>query len=304
MLNAVVGFAGLPRDALGARARRHARACEQGEPRRRRRARAGARRSGAEGCCSRSTASTRRSSSASRDATRRAGALARPDRAPAARSAAAPATSSTTSTPEEALAHPTWQMGPKITVDSATLANKGLELIEAHFLFGLPVRPDRGRGPSGLGRPCARALPRRGRARTPRLSGHARPDLVRADLSRAAATPVAPLDFSSGLTLEFEAPDLETFPLLALARGPARRRYLPLRVQRGERGRRRRVPRRAACRSWASPRRSRRRSRAIDGAPARDLDELVEADAKRAGSPRAVAGSHESARRRSSGSPS
>jgi 1-deoxy-D-xylulose-5-phosphate reductoisomerase len=40
-------------------------------------------------------------------------------------------------TPAEALAHPTWNMGPKITVDSATLANKGLELIEAHFLFGL-----------------------------------------------------------------------------------------------------------------------------------------------------------------------
>src|ERR671918_2023294 len=38
---------------------------------------------------------------------------------------------------EEALAHPTWSMGPKITIDSATLANKGLELIEAHFLFGL-----------------------------------------------------------------------------------------------------------------------------------------------------------------------
>src|SRR5438067_6681965 len=38
-------------------------------------------------------------------------------------------------TPEEALAHPTWNMGPKITVDSATLANKGLELLEAHFLF-------------------------------------------------------------------------------------------------------------------------------------------------------------------------
>src|SRR5436190_9912539 len=41
-------------------------------------------------------------------------------------------------TPEEALAHPTWNMGPKITIDSATFANKGLELIEAHFLFGLP----------------------------------------------------------------------------------------------------------------------------------------------------------------------
>src|SRR5580765_6343592 len=38
----------------------------------------------------------------------------------------------------DALAHPTWNMGPKITIDSATLANKGLELIEAHFLFGLP----------------------------------------------------------------------------------------------------------------------------------------------------------------------
>ncbi|HYI46767.1 MAG TPA: 1-deoxy-D-xylulose-5-phosphate reductoisomerase [Actinomycetota bacterium] len=39
-------------------------------------------------------------------------------------------------TPDEALQHPTWSMGPKITVDSATMMNKGLELIEAHFLFG------------------------------------------------------------------------------------------------------------------------------------------------------------------------
>jgi 1-deoxy-D-xylulose-5-phosphate reductoisomerase len=42
-------------------------------------------------------------------------------------------------TPEEALDHPTWRMGPKITVDSATLMNKGLEVIEAHWLFGLPA---------------------------------------------------------------------------------------------------------------------------------------------------------------------
>ena len=41
-------------------------------------------------------------------------------------------------TPEDALAHPTWSMGPKITVDSATLMNKGLEVIEAHVLFGAP----------------------------------------------------------------------------------------------------------------------------------------------------------------------
>ena len=44
-------------------------------------------------------------------------------------------------TVEDALAHPTWKMGPKITIDSATMMNKGLEIIEAHFLFGLP--PDR-----------------------------------------------------------------------------------------------------------------------------------------------------------------
>ena len=41
-------------------------------------------------------------------------------------------------TPDEALAHPNWSMGPKITIDSATLMNKGLELIEAHYLFGVP----------------------------------------------------------------------------------------------------------------------------------------------------------------------
>jgi 1-deoxy-D-xylulose-5-phosphate reductoisomerase len=41
-------------------------------------------------------------------------------------------------TVQEALAHPTWRMGPKVTIDSATLVNKGLEIIEAHHLFGLP----------------------------------------------------------------------------------------------------------------------------------------------------------------------
>ena len=41
--------------------------------------------------------------------------------------------------PEDALRHPTWQMGPKITIDSATLMNKGLEVIEAHWLFGAPA---------------------------------------------------------------------------------------------------------------------------------------------------------------------
>ena len=43
-----------------------------------------------------------------------------------------------TVTPQQALNHPTWSMGPRITVDSATLVNKGLEVIEAHYLFGIP----------------------------------------------------------------------------------------------------------------------------------------------------------------------
>ncbi|OIQ88448.1 1-deoxy-D-xylulose 5-phosphate reductoisomerase [mine drainage metagenome] len=43
-------------------------------------------------------------------------------------------------TPQEALAHPTWSMGPVVTINSATLMNKGLELIEAHLLFGVPAR--------------------------------------------------------------------------------------------------------------------------------------------------------------------
>ncbi len=55
-----------------------------------------------------------------------------------ARSAAARASELHDVTVDEALAHPTWQMGPKITVDSSTLMNKGLEVIEAHELFGGP----------------------------------------------------------------------------------------------------------------------------------------------------------------------
>jgi 1-deoxy-D-xylulose-5-phosphate reductoisomerase len=121
-------------------------------------------------------------------------------------------------TPAEALAHPTWQMGPKITVDSATLANKGLELIEAHFLFGLPydhievvlqptsvvhalVRFRDGASLAHLGYPDMRV-----------------PIAYALTYPSRSATTVPPLDFSQGLVLEFEPPDLETFPLLALAR--------------------------------------------------------------------------------------
>ena len=48
-------------------------------------------------------------------------------------------------TPEQALHHPTWKMGPKITIDSATLMNKAFEVIEAHYMFGVPWEEHRGR---------------------------------------------------------------------------------------------------------------------------------------------------------------
>ena len=118
----------------------------------------------------------------------------------------------------DALAHPTWNMGPKITIDSATLANKGLELIEAHFLFGLPyeqiqvvvhptsvvhaiVRFRDGASLAHLGYPDMRV-----------------PISYALTYPERAATPIDGLDFVNGLTLEFEAPDVETFPMLALAR--------------------------------------------------------------------------------------
>ncbi len=159
-------------------------------------------------------------------------------------------------TPDEALVHPTWSMGRKITVDSATLANKGLELLEAHFLFGVAYeRIEIAIHPTSTVHSLVRF--RDGSA----LAHLGYPDM-RVPISYAltyperAETPVAALDLAGGLTLEFSAPDYETFPLLALARRAGElRRHLPVRLQRGQRGRRARVPRRAA----AVPRHRRRR---------------------------------------------
>jgi 1-deoxy-D-xylulose-5-phosphate reductoisomerase len=121
-------------------------------------------------------------------------------------------------TVEEALAHPTWTMGQKVTIDSATLANKGLELIEAHVLFGLPYdRIDVVVHPTSIVHALVRF--RDGAA----LAHLGLPDM-RVPISFAltyperAATPVPRLDLAAGLALEFEAPDLDAFPLLALAR--------------------------------------------------------------------------------------
>ena len=120
--------------------------------------------------------------------------------------------------PAEALAHPTWDMGPKITVDSATLMNKGLELIEAHFLFGLPYeRIEVVVHPTSVVHALVRF--RDGAS----LAHLGYPDM-RVPISYAltyperAATPVPALDLTSGMILEFAAPDDDAFPSLGLAR--------------------------------------------------------------------------------------
>jgi 1-deoxy-D-xylulose-5-phosphate reductoisomerase len=182
-------------------------------------------------------------------------------------------------TPTEALAHPTWNMGPKITVDSATLANKGLELIEAHFLFRLPYgQIDVVVHPTSIVHALVRF--RDGAA----LAHLGYPDM-RVPISyalsypRRAATVVPPLDLAAGLTLEFHAPDDETFPLLALARDA------------GERGGTYPCAYNAANEVAVAAFLDARLPflaiadvveetlAAVDGAPARDLADLVEADA-------------------------
>jgi 1-deoxy-D-xylulose-5-phosphate reductoisomerase len=120
--------------------------------------------------------------------------------------------------PAEALAHPTWSMGPKITIDSATLMNKGLELIEAHFLFGLPYEDiEVVVHPSSVVHALVRL--RDGAA----LAHLGYPDM-RVPISYAltyperSATPLQALDLAAGLILEFGPPDDEAFPCLSLAR--------------------------------------------------------------------------------------
>ncbi|MSO57887.1 MAG: 1-deoxy-D-xylulose-5-phosphate reductoisomerase [Thermoleophilia bacterium] len=126
-------------------------------------------------------------------------------------------------TPAEALAHPTWSMGAKISIDSATLANKGLEVIEAHMLFGIPYeRIEVVVHPSSI----VHALVR---FRDGALLAHLGLPDMRVPISYAltyperARTDVPPLDFAAGLELRFDAPDTDAFPLLALARSAGTR---------------------------------------------------------------------------------
>src|SRR4051812_40430000 len=124
-------------------------------------------------------------------------------------------------TPEEALAHPTWDMGGRITIDSATLMNKGLELIEAHHLFGVPYdRIDVVVHPQSL----VHALIHLNDGASLAHLGY--PDM-RVPISYAlnyperADVPVRTLDLIDVGALTFEAPDLDSFPCLRLAREAA-----------------------------------------------------------------------------------
>jgi len=118
---------------------------------------------------------------------------------------------------EQALAHPNWSMGPKITIDSASMMNKGLELIEAHHIFGIPsdrldvlIHPQSiihglisfadGSVSAGMAMPDMRV---------PTAHCLAYPDRI--------ASGVVPLDLAAIGQLSFERPDLIRFPALALA---------------------------------------------------------------------------------------
>jgi 1-deoxy-D-xylulose-5-phosphate reductoisomerase len=121
-------------------------------------------------------------------------------------------------TVEQALKHPTWSMGPKVTIDSATLMNKGLELIEARHLFALtPEELDVVVHPQSI---IHGLVEYRDGSVIAQLGS---PDM-RIPISYCLAwpvrmgTPAARLDLAKIATLTFEEPDLDRFPALALAR--------------------------------------------------------------------------------------
>ena len=117
----------------------------------------------------------------------------------------------------EALAHPTWSMGPKITVDSSTLMNKGLEVIEAQALFGVAIdQIDVVVHPQSIVHSMVEMID------GSTLAQLSAPDM-RLPISYALGYPqrldvaFGPLDLTSPMTLEFLPPDVERFPCLALA---------------------------------------------------------------------------------------
>ena len=197
-------------------------------------------------------------------------------------------------TVEQALAHPTWAMGGKITIDSATLMNKGLELIEAHHLFGTPYEQiDVVVHPQSI----VHSLIQLCDGATLAHLGY--PDM-RVPISYAlhyperVDVPVQPLDLAASGRSTFEPVDDETFACLALAReagapaAPRRARSTP--------------PTRSRCtRSWPAGSRSCDIAAVIEetlerlpATPVHSFDSLAEADARaRTRRRRAGGSSHE-----------
>ena len=97
--------------------------------------------------------------------------------------------------------------------------NKGLEVIEAHHLFGVDYRPDRGRRPPAVVRALDGRVRRRQREGAPRRDRHAHPHPVRVQLSAQLGAPLPPVDFAALGHLDFAEPDVETFRLPAARAG-------------------------------------------------------------------------------------
>ena len=119
--------------------------------------------------------------------------------------------------PDDALRHPTWRMGPKITIDSATLMNKGLEVIEAHWLFGVgPRQIDVVVHPQSIVHSMVELVDGSIIAQLG-VTDMRCPSSMRFRIRSAGAAPLEPLDLTRAGRLEFEPPDTDRFPCLALA---------------------------------------------------------------------------------------
>ena len=121
-------------------------------------------------------------------------------------------------TPEQALKHPTWNMGPKITIDSATLFNKGLEMIEAHWLFGVEMkRVDVVIHPQSIVHSMVEFADASTLAQLS-YSNMCFPIQYAVTWPDRVANTLPPLDFSKLSRLEFFTPRCDDFPALRLAR--------------------------------------------------------------------------------------
>ncbi len=121
-------------------------------------------------------------------------------------------------TPEQALKHPTWNMGPKITIDSATLFNKGLEMIEAHWLFGVEMkRLEVVIHPQSIVHSMVEFADGSTLAQLS-YSDMCFPIQYAVTWPERVANTLPPLDFGKLRTLQFETPRYDDFPALNLAR--------------------------------------------------------------------------------------